>query len=260
MELLTNHQEFTLTGISGLDKLLGKGIPRGHVISVFGGPGTGKTTFALQFLVNGIKQYDEPGLYISLDESVEDIKNNMQSFGWNLDSLEKNKELMFLDASFLKRISDIMSDPEQIGNDQRKYAMGQLGNLVRESMEEMDAKRVVIDPMSTMIFQHPDPNERRLAVVDLISALRSKKDCTSLIVMDLRTSTLEREYKLEEFLTQGTIILQTLSQPEMGLTRICLIEKMRGVDHNTQPHVYAITEQGIEIYPTEKIYLTYPPK
>jgi KaiC/GvpD/RAD55 family RecA-like ATPase len=250
--------DFTLSGIQGFDKLLGEGIPRGHVISIFGGPGTGKSTFSLQFLINGAELYDEAGVYVSLDENIDDIKKNMKAFGWDFSKLEKNKQLMLLDASFFKQMSDVMALPKDLENNQRKHSIGQLGTLIRESIEEMDAKRVVVDPMSTMIFQYPDPNERRLAVVDLISALKSKKDCTSLIVMDLRTTTLEREYQIEEFLTQGTIVLQTINQVESGLTRICLIEKMRGVDHDTQPHLYAITKNAIEVFPTEKIYLTYP--
>jgi KaiC/GvpD/RAD55 family RecA-like ATPase len=258
--MLKSETDFTLTGIPGLDELLGKGIPRGHVISVFGGPGAGKTTFALQFLINGIKNYGEPGIYVSLDESVDDVKRNMLNFGWDLDELEKEKQLMLLDASFLKRMSDIMMLPAEAEGNPTKCAVNNLGNLVRDSIKEMGAKRVVLDPMSTMIFQYPDLQERRLATVDLISALRSKKDCTSLIVMDLRTTALEREFQIEEFLTQGTIVLQTVNQPETGLSRICLIEKMRGVDHDTQPHLYDIREQGIELFPMEKIYFNYPVK
>jgi KaiC/GvpD/RAD55 family RecA-like ATPase len=254
-----SNDDFTLTGIPGFDTLLGKGIPRGHVISVFGGPGSGKTTFSLQYLLKGIKRYNEPGIYISLDETIDDVKRNMSNFGWNLQELEDNKEIMFLDASFLKRMSDVMNLPSASQSNEVKNAIDNLGNLIRDSIAEMDAKRVVLDPMSTMIFQYPDLKERRLATIDVISALRSKKDCTSFIIMDLRTTALEREFQIEEFLTQGTIVLQTINQPESGLTRICLIEKMRGVNHDTQPHLYDIREQGIEVFPMEKIYF-YPNK
>jgi KaiC/GvpD/RAD55 family RecA-like ATPase len=249
------YRDLTLTGIPGFDELLNGGIPRGHVISVFGGPGAGKTTFSLQFLVNGIMSYDERGIYVSLDDRISDIKKNMKAFGWNFDLLEKNKQLLLLDASFFKRISDVMTVPEEMQKNEENYSITSLRNLIKGSMEEMDAKRIVLDPMSAMIFQYPDQCQRRLAVIDLISTLRSQKDCTSLIVMDLRATTLEREYQIEEFLTQGTIILQTLNQPEMGLTRTCLIEKMRGVEHDTQPHLYRITKEGIQVFPKEKIYL-----
>jgi KaiC/GvpD/RAD55 family RecA-like ATPase len=82
------------------------------------------------------------------------------------------------------------------------------------------------------------------AVMELLNSLRAQTDCTSLIIMDLRVSTLEREYQMEEYLTHGTIILQTISQPETGLTRVILIQKMRGKEHDTQPRPYIITNRA----------------
>jgi KaiC/GvpD/RAD55 family RecA-like ATPase len=78
--------EYVPTGVPGVDKILGeKGIPKGQTILICGGPGSGKTTFAIQFLYKGATEYDEPGLYITLDEDPEDIKKNMSKFGWDLD-------------------------------------------------------------------------------------------------------------------------------------------------------------------------------
>jgi len=256
VQKLIPEKGLTLTGIPGLDDMLGGGIPTGHAISVFGGPGAGKTTFSLQFLYNGATLYDEPGIYVSLDESICDIKRNVEAFGWDFEKLEKKQKMVFLDASFFKRISDVVKVPEDEKKDEKRYSISSLRNLIDDTIQEMDAKRVVVDPMSTLIFQYPEPNERRLAVIDLITTLRSRPNCTSLIVMDLRTSTMEREYQIEEFLTQGTIILQTLVQPEVGLARVGLIEKMRGSEHDTQPHPYLITKQGITIFPKEKVYAT----
>jgi KaiC/GvpD/RAD55 family RecA-like ATPase len=259
MQRTTPEKDLTLTGIPGLDDMLGGGIPRGHAISVFGGPGAGKTTFSLQFLYNGATLYDEPGIYLSLDESICDIKRNVKAFGWDFEKLEKEQKLVFLDASFFKRISDVVKVSENEKKNEKGYSISQLRNLVDDTIVEMDAKRVVVDPMSTLIFQYPDLNERRLAVIDLLTTLRSRPNCTSFIIMDLRTSTLEREYQIEEFLTQGTIILQTTPQPESGLTRVALIEKMRGTEHDTQPRPYLITKQGVTIFPNEKVYTTAAP-
>jgi KaiC/GvpD/RAD55 family RecA-like ATPase len=259
MQKLVPEKGFTLTGISGLDEMLGGGIPTGHAVSIFGGPGAGKTTFTLQFLHNGATMYDEPGIYVSLDESICDIKRNVRAFGWDFEKLEKEQKIVFLDASFFKRISDVVKVPEDEKKNEKGYSINSLRNLIDDTIQEMDAKRVVVDPMSTLIFQYPDLNERRLAVIDLITTLRSRPDCTSLIIMDLRSSTLEREYQIEEFLTQGTIILQTMAQPEAGLIRVGLIEKMRGTEHDTQPHPYLITKQGVALFPKEKVYATTSP-
>src|SRR4030042_2787305 len=254
MQKLVPEKGFTLTGIPGLDDMLGGGIPTGHAVSIFGGPGAGKTTFTLQFLHNGATMYNEPGIYVSLDESICDIKRNVRAFGWDFEKLEKEQKIVFLDASFFKRISDVVKIPEDEKKTERGYSINSLRNLIDDTIQEMDAKRVVVDPMSTLIFQYPDLNERRLAEIDLITQLRSRPDCTSLIIMDLRSSTLEREYQIEEFLTQGTILLQTLAQPETGLIRVGLIEKMRGTEHDTQPHPYLITKQGVTLFPKEKVY------
>jgi KaiC/GvpD/RAD55 family RecA-like ATPase len=247
--------ELTSTGIPGLDEMLGGGIPKGHAISVFGGPGTGKTTFTLQFLYSGVTLYDEPGIYVSLDESPQDIKKNLAGFGWNLEDLEKKEKLLLLDASLFKRISRVMKIPKDKPTTTEKgYSLLTLSNLIKGTVEKIGAKRIVIDPMSTFIFQYPDLSERRLAVMDLLATLRAEKGCNSLIVMDLRTTTLDRKYQLEEYLTQGTILLQTMSQPETGLTRVILIEKMRGIEHDTQPRPYIINKQGIQVFAREKVY------
>jgi KaiC/GvpD/RAD55 family RecA-like ATPase len=256
---MSPEKGLTLTGIPGLDDMLGGGIPTGHAVSVFGGPGAGKTTFSLQFLYNGATLYDEPGIYVSLDESICDIKRNVEAFGWDFNKLEKEQKMVFLDASFFRRISDVVRIPEGEKGNERNYSTSNLRNLIGDTIQEIDARRVVVDPVSTLIFQYPDPNETRLAIIDLITTLRSRPDCTSLIVMDLRTSSLEREYQIEEFLTQGTIILQTIVQPEIGLTRVGLIEKMRGAEHDTQPHPYTITKQGVNMFPRERIYATAVP-
>jgi KaiC/GvpD/RAD55 family RecA-like ATPase len=256
----TNYKKnLTLTGIPGLDEMLGGGIPTGHAVSVFGGPGAGKTTFSLQFLYKGAILNDEPGIYVSLDESICDIKRNVKAYGWDFESLEKDQKIVFLDASFFRRISDVVKVSEDEKKNEIGYSITNLRNLIEDTIQEIDAKRVVVDPMSTLIFQYPNLNERRLAVIDLITTLRSRPDCTSLIIMDLRTSTLEREYQIEEFLTQGTIILQTMPQPDAGLSRVGLIEKMRGTDHDTQPHPYFITKQGVTMFPDEKVYATVFP-
>jgi KaiC/GvpD/RAD55 family RecA-like ATPase len=254
---MNKKAELTPTGVPGLDELLGGGIPRGHVVSVFGGPGAGKTTFALQFLCNGVTVYKEPGIYVSLDESPEDVKKNMSAFGWNIEDLEKKEKLLLLDASLFKRISRVMRIPrDKAVLSERGYSLLTLSNLIKGTVERIGAKRIVIDPMSTLVFQYPDPSERRLAIMDLLGTLRVETDCTSLIVMDLRATSLEREYQLEEYLTQGTILLQTASQPETGMTRVIYVEKMRGIEHDTQPRPYCITQQGIQVFAKEKVYTT----
>jgi len=253
---LSNNIDLVATGVPGLDELLGGGIPRGHTVSVFGGPGSGKTTFALQFLYNGATKYNEPGLYVSLDESPSVIKRHARPFGWDLDDLEKRNKFIILDASPLEYISSVTKIG--IGKGIKLGAIpcdiGSLTSAIKAGINKIGAKRLVIDPMSNLLFQYPDINERRTAIINLIRTLRKQNDCTSLLVLDFRTVALEREYQPEEYLTEGTILFQTIAQPEIGLTRVMRIEKMRDADHDTQPHQYRITKQGIQVFPKEKIY------
>ena len=87
--------DYIPTGIAGVDKILGeKGIPRGHSILVAGGPGSGKTTFAMQFLYKGITDHGESGIYISLDEDPEDVKKNMSNSVGTLKSLNRKRSLL----------------------------------------------------------------------------------------------------------------------------------------------------------------------
>jgi len=251
---LNNKSDFVATGTPGLDELLGGGIPRGHTVSVFGGPGSGKTTFALQFLYNGATKYDEPGLFVSLDESPSLIKRHVHPFGWNLDDLEKRKKFIILDASPLEYISSVAKIGVGPGVKLGSLSASSLTSAIKTGIDKIVAKRLVIDPMSMLLFQYPDVNERRKAVITLIRTLRKETGCTGLLIMDLRAVTLERKYQPEEYLTEGTILFQTIAQPEIGLTRVIHIEKMRDTDHDTQPHPYRITNQGIQVFPKEKIY------
>src|SRR3990172_4148234 len=83
---------FVLTGIDGLDEMLGRGVPAGHIITVLGSFGTGKTTFALQFLMQGLIN-GEKGVFISLEEDVDSVIANAASFGWDLRAYMKEKKL-----------------------------------------------------------------------------------------------------------------------------------------------------------------------
>jgi KaiC/GvpD/RAD55 family RecA-like ATPase len=92
--------DYVSTGIPGVDEVLGGvGIPQGHTVLISGGPGSGKTTFAIQFLYKGATEHGEPGVYITLDEEPEDIKKNMSHFGWDLEELERGKKLIFINVS-----------------------------------------------------------------------------------------------------------------------------------------------------------------
>ena len=126
---------------------------------------------------------------------------------------------------------------------------GILKDMIKPIVNKIGAKRLVLDPLTTLILQYPDENERRTAILDLMQAVAST-GCTSMLISELTMSSLDREYQFEEYLAQGVIILRKILRPG-GVLRIFSVEKMRGVDHDTQPHPYKIGSGGIEVYLSE---------
>jgi len=247
-----NHMsEHVPTGITGVDTVLGGvGIPQGHTILVSGGPGSGKTTFAIQYLYTGATQHGEPGLYISLDEEPEDVRKNMASFGWDLRKLEEEKKLIFINVSPVRTASTERAGLLQLG--MKEFKLVRLLEAVREGVGEIGARRVVVDPVTIFTLQYPDETERIYAMRDLIADFR-KNDCTNLLISELRGTGLEREHQFEEYLVQGVILLRTVMKGDK-VSRMFQVTKMRGLAVDTQPRPYDITGGGIEVYPTLAVF------
>jgi KaiC/GvpD/RAD55 family RecA-like ATPase len=243
--------DYVPTGIPGVDEILGGvGIPQGHTILIGGGPGSGKTTFAIQFLYKGAAEHGEPGLYITLDEEPEDIKKNMSNFGWDLDELEREKKLIFINVSPVRVAPTEKAGLIQLG--MKEFKLVKLLEAVRTGVEEIGAKRVVIDPVTIFMLQYPDEIERIYAMRDLIADFR-KNGCTNLLISELKGTGLEREHQFEEYLVQGVILLRTVLKGDK-LSRMFQVAKMRGLAVDNQPRPYDISSSGIEVYPTLTVF------
>jgi len=250
-----SRQARTPTGIPGFDEMLNGGFPKGRVVLVVGGPGSGKTILGTQFLVNGIKSYGENGLLVSLDESKTHFYREMMTFGWNLEELEKQRKFMFLDASPIRYIpGEVKIGKLTIGK--RDFSMISLIESIKSSAQTLDARRIVVDPIASLVFQYPDVVQRRTAILDLIEALIGT-GATSILTLELRaagvTSGLERSVQLEEYLAHGVIVLLTI-QVGRSLIRAVQVEKMRETSIDTQPRPYKIGDNGIEVFPRESVF------
>ncbi len=240
----------TPTGIPGLDKLLSGGLPRGRIILLTGGPGTGKTILSSQFLVNGILDYEEPGIYVSLDENKLHVNEEMMDFGWDLAELEDSKKLVFLEASPIR----YLPSGTRAGNlisERNEFSMATLIDLVRTSVEEIGAMRIVVDPVTTLVLQYESQAQQRNALVELMEAL-ADTGATCIITSELRRPGFERNVDFEEYLAHGVILLQQL-QVGKSLLRVIQIEKMRKTPLDNQPRPYRITDGGIEVFPRESV-------
>jgi len=241
----------TLTGIPGLDEILGGGIPQGRVVLVVGGPGSGKTILSTQFLVNGVKNYGENATFVSLDESKQHYYSEMSKFGWDLAKLEQERKFVFVDASPIRTIpGEVKIGKMTIGK--KDFSLLSLVEGIKSGVKAIDAKRVVIDPIASLIFQFPDAILRRNAVLDLVEAL-VETGGTCLLTTELRAPGLERSVQLEEYLAHGVIVLQVV-QVGRSIVRSLQVEKMRETAIDMQPRPYKITSSGIEVFPKESIY------
>lgn len=244
-------ESYVPVGIPGVDAILGgHGIPRGHTVLISGGPGSGKTTFAIQYLYTGITQHDEAGIYVTLDEDPEDIKKNMTKFGWDLGKMEAANRLMFINVSPV-RIS--LSDrPGLLQIGMKEFRIVKLLEAIRDGVAEVDAKRIIVDPLTIFTLQYPNEIERIYAMRDLIKALKETR-CTNLLISELRGTGMEREHQFEEYLAQGVILLRTFLKGSR-LIRVFQVEKMRGLAIDNQPRPYEISDHGIEVFPRATVY------
>jgi circadian clock protein KaiC len=238
-----------VTGIDGLDKMLGGGLPSERSFLVCGGPGSGKTVMAMQFLYYGAVECCEPGLYVSLDESKDNLREEMAGFGWDIDKLEKSGQFLFVDACPIRKVpGEVKLGGLSIGK--RDFNLMSLLEIIYRKAEKAEIKRVVIDPIAALTFQYHDISERRTATLDFLEALSQLKT-TNLITTELRSLTMQREILAEEFLTQGVIVLHSWRN-QLAAHGGLQIEKMRGIAHDNQIRPYKITKKGIQVFSEEQ--------
>jgi circadian clock protein KaiC len=238
------------TGIKGLDVLLeDKGLPRGYNIVLMGSPGSGKTTFGIQFLYHGCLM-GENGVYVTLDEKPERVLNNVSRLGLDLKPFIEQRRLSIVDASPIRTVpGDVKLGTISIGR--KEFSLAALIAVIGNHVREINAKRLVVDSLTSFLLQYPIGAERRAAFLELLEGI-TPLGCTTLLLTELRTSRLERPYQFEEFLADGVIIMRKYMR-NATVGQSIQVEKMRGVNHSVEPHPYRFVQGGIEVFPTEKV-------
>lgn len=241
----------TISGIPGFDEIVGGGLPQGRVVLLLGEPGAGKTILCSQFLLNGLTKFGENGLYVSMEEGRGHYAREMSTFGWNFDTVEKEGKFAFVDASPIRSLpGEVKVGKLTLGR--QDFSMLSLLELVKNSAKKINAKRIVVDPISLLLAQYSDDTQRRKAILDLVEAL-SEIGATCIMSSELRRVGIRgRTLQLEEFLTHGVVIMQTIATGRT-MERIIQVEKMRETKIDRQPRPYRITEKGIEVYPRESV-------
>ncbi len=229
-----NHR--TKTGIEGIDELTKGGLPNNKAIAVVGGPGTGKSILLMQFLVNGAKDYNEPGIYITFEEEVSELKENYKSFNFNIKELEKKGMLKIVHYSPMKI----------------KRFVKNMDVTLRDLIKSMNAKRVVIDSLSAFTLLYSNEGEQREGLFNLFQTLKELGVTTLLSTESWREPTITKSGVIE-FIADGVIMMYNL---KIGDTRVRAIEvlKMRGIEHEMRISPFKITREGIKIFTEEEVF------
>ncbi|MHB8567142.1 MAG: ATPase domain-containing protein [Nitrososphaerales archaeon] len=228
------------TGIEGFDELVLGGLPRGQSVLVTGGTGTGKSTFAMQYLYKGAKVYDEPGIYVTLEESVPSILRNASSYGWDLEALQKKDKLAFIDVS------------PAVSGQLRRVEPTDIFESIASLWKKMGAKRIVIDPIIVFGMQTESLMQLRQDLLRFSSLLK-QLDSTVLFVTEIpeESQALSR-YGVEEFIADGVIVLYFM---RIGGLRVRGIEvrKMRGTTHKEGTFPLKMSEGGLVVLPSKPL-------
>lgn len=242
------------TGIPGLDEMLEGGFPRGYTMLISGGPGTGKSTLAMQFLINGVAR-GEAGIYVTFEERPRDIIRNFSQYGWDLSKI-------FIIGIVTKKSSfvppaDYVDEIRQGGNYReyipKKFSIDLMRDVIVEEVKKRNAKRIAIDSLPALALHFDSNTKIREEILGLVNML-SELDCTSLILteMPMEGRGVSR-YGIEEFLVHGVIALYNIRK---GSERVRGLEvlKMRGTRHSKKICLMEIGASGIEVYPNESLY------
>ena len=219
------------TGVKTFDSLIEGGFKRNSVNLVVGGPGSGKTIFAIQFLYTGMVKYNENALYVTFEEKKEKLYDDMLSFGWNLKKLENQNKFVFLEYT-----------PEQV-----KKLLVEGGGIVESIIEKYKIKRLVIDSITSFSLLYSDELAKKEASLALFEVINNW-GCTAILTA--------QENKIDERSLSSSIDFEVdsiilLYHPRVDHTRSRAIEilKMRGTKHSGRIYSLSIDKNGISIKP-----------
>jgi circadian clock protein KaiC len=232
------------TGIPGLDEITNGGLPRGRPTLVCGGAGCGKTLLAMEFLVRGALDFDEPGVFMSFEETTDDLVENAQSLGFDLQRLSARRRLL-LDYVQLER--DKLTESGE-------YDLEGLFIRLGHAIDAIGAKRVVLDTIELLFSGLSDKFVVRAELVRLFRWLKTKR-VTAIVTGEREGEHLTR-HGLEEFVSDCVILLDQRVM-EQSATRRLRILKYRGSAHGGNEMPFLIDDHGLSVLPITSLGLTH---
>src|SRR5579884_3846392 len=226
--------ETVSSGVAGLDTVLGGGLPAHRLYLVEGGPGTGKTTLALQFLMAGARA-GEAVLYVTLSETLDELNAVARSHGWTLDGIQV-QELAPAEASLSPETQYTILHPAEIELGERTWS-------VLEEVERIKPSRLVVDSLAELALLAREPLRFRRQILGLKQFFAGRR-CTVLVLDNA-----ERSTSGVESIAHGVLQLEQLA-PEYGSERRRLrIMKLRGAHYRGGYHDFLIRTGGLHVFP-----------
>jgi KaiC/GvpD/RAD55 family RecA-like ATPase len=229
------------TGIPGFDSIISGGFREGKTIVLSGPPGSGKTTFGMQFLQSGAKDFDEPGVFVTLSESPSEIKNDFKAYGWDMQKLVDEGKMLIIDARPFKMEEGFVALDESLYRGETLPFM-HLTQLILSSIKRIDAKRIVVDSLTVLAMQYTNDFYTRQGLQGMIHALEDQR-CTSLLISENIDPT---RMPPEWYVSSGIVLLHHIRKGD-SMERAIQVIKMRGVRHNEQIFPIKLSESGLQV-------------
>ncbi|MCF8268274.1 MAG: circadian clock protein KaiC [Ignavibacteriales bacterium] len=234
-----------VTGIPGFDHISQGGLPMNRTTLLSGTAGSAKTVFASQFLAEGIIRFSQPGVFVTFEESVADIRANMSGFGWDISQWEKDQKWLFVDAAPQPSESLLI-----IG----EYDLGALLARIENAVKKSGAKRLVMDSLGAIFTQLTDTAIIRRELFRIAYALK-KMGITALMTSERIEEYGDiARYGVEEFVADNVIILRNILEEEKRRRTIEIL-KFRGTNHKKGEYPFTISDTGIIAIPLSAIEL-----
>jgi circadian clock protein KaiC len=239
-----NYLEKSRTGIPGFDEITAGGLPKGRPTIVCGGPGCGKTMFALEFLARGAGQFHEPGVLITFEETTEEMTRNVASLGFDLKDLEQRGKL------FLDYVRVEPSEIQVTGD----YDLEGLFVRLQHAVNTVGAKRVVLDSVEAIFSGFSNTGLLRAEIRRLFRWLKDH-DMTTVVTAEAGEKTLTR-HGLEEYVSDCVVFLDHRITDELSTRRMRIV-KYRGSSHGTDEYPFLIDERGFSVLPSTSMKLDH---
>jgi circadian clock protein KaiC len=232
------------TGIDGFDEITSGGLPVGRPTIVCGGPGCGKTMFAMEFLVRGATQFNEPGVLMTFEETAGDMTRNVESLGFDLQKLVKQKKL-FMDY--------VRIEPSEI-QETGEYDLEGLFVRLQNAIESVGAKRVVLDTLEAVFSGFSNQGMLRAEIRRLFRWMKDR-GLTAVITAERGEGALTR-HGLEEYVSDCVIALDHRVSDQISTRRMRIV-KYRGTSHGTDEYPFVIDKHGFSVLPLTSIRLDH---